>query len=78
MALIAMRVAEDQRASVLTMSMLPMQFSWFLGPVIGAMLSRVGIPFLFVVAAMLTIVAAIPATTLMRSMRLQEQRASGD
>lgn len=78
MALIAMRVPEDQRASVLTMSLLPLQFSWFLGPVLGAGLSRIGIPFLFAVAAVLTAVAALPAATLLRTSTTPERVAPAD
>jgi MFS family permease len=78
MALIAMRVSDEQRASVLTMSLLPLQFSWFLGPVIGALLSRMGLQVVFVVAAALTTMAALPAATLLGPMRAQEQQSGGD
>ncbi|HZB94427.1 MAG TPA: MFS transporter [Herpetosiphonaceae bacterium] len=78
MALIAMRVADEQRASVLTMSLLPLQFSWFLGPVLGALLSGLGLPTVFVAAALLTTLATLPAATLLSSMYTQEQRAGGD
>lgn len=79
MALIAMRVADEQRASVLTMSFLPLQFSWFLGPVIGSLLSKLGLPFLFVVAALLTALAVLPALSLLRPIEIrQPETAPGD
>ncbi len=78
MAMIAMRVSDEQRASVLTMSLLPLQFSWFLGPVLGALLSRIGLQLVFVVAAGLTTLAVLPAMTLLGPMKVHEQRAGGD
>jgi MFS family permease len=65
MAMIALRVPDEQRASVLTLSLLPMQFSWFLGPVLGAILSRLGtpLPMLVLVAAGLTVLSLVPIVT---------------
>jgi MFS transporter, DHA1 family, multidrug resistance protein len=73
MALIAVRVADEHRTSVLTLSMLPMQFSWFLGPVLGATLSGFGVPFLFGVAAVLVLAALVPTAVLEREQRSSEE-----
>ena len=86
MALIAMRVSDEQRASVLTMSLLPLQFSWFLGPVLGAMLSKLGLSVVFAVAAGLTTLAVAPAALLLAPKEVgqpqpgeaREPQASGD
>ncbi|MBV9790298.1 MAG: MFS transporter [Chloroflexi bacterium] len=47
MALIALRTPTERRASVLSFSRLPQQFSWFFGPILGALLSPLGVPVIF-------------------------------
>jgi MFS family permease len=50
-ALIAVRAPAARRASILNLSRLPAQLSWFLGPIVGSVLSPFGIPAIFGVAA---------------------------
>lgn len=46
-ALIALRTPDDRRASVLNLSRLPVQLTWFLGPILGALLSSFGLLVIF-------------------------------
>lgn len=64
-ALVALRTPETQRASILNLSRLPLQLSWFLGPVLGAALAPLGLPLLFGVAAA-CVLAGWGATLLLR------------
>lgn len=53
-ALIALRTPDDRRASVLNLSRLPLQMTWFLGPTLGALLSSLGLPAIFGAATALS------------------------
>jgi MFS family permease len=53
-ALIALRTPADRRASVLNLSRLPLQLTWFLGPILGALLSPFGLLAIFGAAALLS------------------------
>lgn len=57
-ALIALRVHEDRRASVLNFSRLPAQFAWFLGPLVGTAAAALGLRAVFVCGACFIAVAA--------------------
>ncbi len=50
-ALIAVRAPQARRASILNLSRLPAQMSWFLGPIVGSLLSPLGVPAIFGLAA---------------------------
>ena len=77
-ALIAQHVADERRAAVLTLSLLPLQFAWFLGPVAGALLSPLGLPALFLVAALLMLLAAAPPVALRSLVAVRQQPVIGD
>lgn len=55
-ALIALGTPEARRAPILNLSRLPMQLSWFLGPIFGAVLSPLGLPVIFGVAAICALI----------------------
>lgn len=54
-ALVALYAPTDRRAAILNLSRLPAQLSWFLGPLIGAGLSVLGIPAIFGISAACTL-----------------------
>jgi DHA1 family multidrug resistance protein-like MFS transporter len=54
-ALIALRTPLERRAAVLNLSRLPLQLTWFLGPVLGALLSPWGLSPIFGIAAALSL-----------------------
>lgn len=54
-ALVALHTPDERRASILNLSRLPLQFSWFLGPILGAALAPLGLALLFGVAALLVL-----------------------
>lgn len=59
--LLALMVPPERRASVLNFSLLPMQFTWFLGPIVGALAAQAGIRTAFWVGAGAALVAAVLA-----------------
>ena len=56
--LLAIRVPAERRAAVLNFSLLPMQFTWFLGPIVGAMAAQTGIRMAFWTGAGAALIAA--------------------
>lgn len=59
--LLALMVPAERRAAVLNFSLLPMQFTWFLGPIIGAAAAQAGVRTTFWVGASAAVVAGILA-----------------
>jgi MFS transporter, DHA1 family, multidrug resistance protein len=55
-ALVALRSPEERRAAILNLSRLPMQLSWFLGPILGSLLSPLGLPVIFGAAALCALI----------------------
>jgi MFS family permease len=63
-ALVALHTPDDRRASILNLSRLPLQFSWFLGPILGASLAAFGLGPLFGAAAALALLGGAAALLL--------------
>jgi MFS transporter, DHA1 family, multidrug resistance protein len=75
-ALIALRTPADKRASVLNLSRLPVQLTWFLGPILGALLSPLGLLTIFGAAALLSLLGFGATLLLDREQReLRAERA---
>lgn len=68
-ALIALRTPDDRRASVLNLSRLPVQLTWFLGPILGALLSSFGLLVIFGAATALTLLGFGASLLLEREQR---------
>ncbi len=65
-ALLALLAPEERRASILNFSLLPSQFSWFLGPLVGGALASVALRLPFFVGAVIQAGALALALTLAR------------
>ncbi len=63
-ALLALRAPEERRASILNFSLLPSQFSWFVGPLVGGALASVALRLPFFVGAGIQAVALALALAL--------------
>lgn len=68
-ALLALLAPAERRASILTFSLLPSQFSWFLGPLVGAGLASVALRLPFAGATLLQVGACALAVWLGRVSR---------
>jgi DHA1 family multidrug resistance protein-like MFS transporter len=73
-ALIALRTPVERRAAVLNLSRLPLQLTWFLGPVLGALVSPWGLPAIFGASAALSF-GGFGATLLLASRDPAAERA---
>lgn len=65
-ALLALLAPEERRASILNFSLLPSQFSWFLGPLLGGALASVALRLPFFVGAIVQSAALVVGLTLAR------------
>lgn len=65
-ALLALLAPEERRASILNFSLLPSQFSWFLGPLLGGALASVALRLPFFVGAIVQAAALVVGLTLAR------------
>ncbi|HEY0603834.1 MAG TPA: MFS transporter [Herpetosiphonaceae bacterium] len=76
-ALIALRTPEAQRASVLNLSRLPLQMTWFIGPILGALLSSLGLWAIFGAATALSLLGFGATLLLERERRELAPRRAG-
>ncbi len=71
-ALLALLAPEERRASILTFSLLPSQFSWFLGPLVGGVLTSISLRAPFYAGIIFQAAALALALTLARRIRLAQ------
>ena len=77
-ALLALLAPEERRASILNFSLLPSQFSWFLGPLLGGALASVALRLPFYVGAAVQAAALVLALVLARRVSRSAPEASGE
>lgn len=73
-ALLALLAPEERRASILNFSLLPSQFSWFLGPLLGGALASVALRLPFFVGAVVQAAALVVAFILARRVARSAKR----
>lgn len=76
-ALLALIAPEERRASILNLSLLPMQLSWFVGPMTAALLTTVMLRLPFIVGMIALVVAAGLGVAASRSPQAQARIEGG-